>query len=329
MPVAVNLTRRAFVATTTASLGALVNAQSGSAYPSRPVRLVVVFPAGGGTDVAARIVSPKLAERLKQPVVVENKPGQGGGIGLDMVAKSPPDGYTLVLASSGGLTALPSLFKNLPFNPEKDFVPITTFGISPLVLVAGATSPFHSVRDIIAQAKKEPGKLTYGSGGNGTAPHLSGELFKAMTGTDIVHVPYKGSGPALVAVMGNEIPLAFADMATVRPLLGSGRLKAIGVLGKTRSTTAPDVPTLAESGLPGYESEGWFAILAPAGTPAAIANRLNAELVAILSSEEIRTRFATAALEPAYCKPAELAQLIKRDSDKWSKLIRANGITAE
>jgi tripartite-type tricarboxylate transporter receptor subunit TctC len=319
---------RALIAAT-ALVAGFAFAQGAGTFPNRPIRLVVVFPAGGGTDAAARIVAPKLAERLGQPVIVDNKPGMGGGIGLDLVAKSPADGYTLVLASSGGLTALPALYRNLPFNPQKDFAPISTFGISPLVLVAGASFPGNSVKDLIALAKKSPGKLAYGSGGNGTAPHLSGELFKAMTHTDILHVPYKGSGPALVGVMGGEIPLAFADMSTVRPQLGAGRLKAIGVLGSKRSTTAPEIPTLAESGLAGYESNGWFAVLAPAGTPTPIVNRINTELTAILASTEVRARFAAAGLETAYSTPAELARMIRTDSAKWGKLIKDLGITAE
>jgi tripartite-type tricarboxylate transporter receptor subunit TctC len=321
------LSRRSVLAGLVGSFPALARSQ-GSSYPSKPIHLVVVFPPGGGTDAAARLVAPQLAQRLGQPIIVENKPGQGGGIGLDYVAKSAPDGYTLVLASSGGLTALPSLYRKLPFNPEKDFVPISTFGISPLVLVAAPNFEASNVKDIVALARKQPGKLAYGSGGNGTAPHLSGELFKSMTGTDILHVPYKGSGPALVAVMSGEIPLTFSDMSTARPLILAGKVKAIAVLGKSRTSVAPQIPTMAEAGLPGYESEGWFGILAPAGTPQAIADRLSTELGAILSSPEVKAQFATAALEPTHCKPAELAQLIKRDSAKWSKIIVDNRISA-
>lgn len=323
-----HINRRTMLAGAATCFTGLASAQA-PVYPNKPIRLVVVFPPGGGTDAAARLVAPKLAERLGQPVIVENKPGQGGGIGLDYVAKSAPDGHTLVLASSGGLTALPSLYKKLPFSPEKDFVPISTFGISPLVLVAAPNFQASNIKELIALAKKQPGVLAYGTGGNGTAPHLSGELFKSMSGTDILHVPYKGSGPALVAVMSGELPLTFSDMSTAKPQITAGKVKAIAVLSKSRTSVAPDIPTIAESGLPGYESEGWFAVLAPAGTPVGIANQLSTEFGAILSSADVKARFALAALESTHCRPAELAQLIKRDSAKWSRLITELKITAD
>ncbi|NPC58291.1 tripartite tricarboxylate transporter substrate binding protein [Caenimonas sp. S4] len=304
-------------------------AQRDAAYPTRPIRLVVVFPPGGGTDVAARIVAPKLAERLGQPVIVDNKPGMGGGIGIDYVVKSPADGYTLVLASSGGLTALPHLYKKLPFNPQTDLAPISTFCVSPLVLVAGPGFQGKNVRDLIALAKQNPGKIAYGSGGNGTATHLAGELFEAMSKTDLLHIPYKGSGPALVAAIGGETALVFGDMGTVRPHLASGRLRALAVLGKSRTSTAPEIPTLAEAGLPGYEAEGWFAVMAPAGTPDAIVNKLNAALVSVLDSTEVKARLSTAALETAFSTPAELRKKMEKDSAKWGKLIREYNIVAD
>lgn len=303
--------------------------QDTAQYPSRLIRLVVGFPAGGGTDVAARIVAPKLGERLGQTVIVDNKPGMGGGIGIDTVAKSPPDGYTLVLASSGGLTALPHLYRNLPYRPDKDLEPISTFCVSPLVLVAGPAFQGKSVKDVIALAKREPGRLAYGSGGVGTATHLAGELFKAVSKTELLHVPYKGSGPALVAAIGGDIPLVFGDMGSVRPHLASGRLRALGVLGKSRTPTAPDIPTVAEAGLPGYDAEGWFAVLAPAGTPAGIVQKLNAALVAILDSTEVKARLSTSALETSFSTPEELRQKILKDSAKWGKLIRDYNIVAE
>lgn len=298
-------------------------------YPSKPIRLVVTFPAGGSSDAAARLVAPKLSERLGQPVIVDNKPGAGGGIGLDLVAKSPADGYTIVLASAGGLTANPSLYKNLPYSPAKDFAPITLFGTSPFVLVATSQLTANSAKEVIALARKEPGKLTYASGGNGTAMHLSGELLKSMTNTNMTHVPYRGSAPALLAVMAGDTSLAIADIATIQPQLKSGRMKVIGVLGKDRSSLAPAMPTLAESGIPGYESNGWFAVLAPAGTPAAIVARLNAELTAVLRSPEIHERFAAAGLEPLTSSPEELAQLMKAETLKWGKVIRDSGATVD
>ncbi|CAN5731540.1 tripartite tricarboxylate transporter substrate binding protein [soil metagenome] len=303
-------------------------ADTPSAFPSGPIRLIVIFPAGGGTDAAARLAAPKLAARLGQPVVVDNKPGMGGGIGMDAVAKAAPDGLALVLTSSGGLTALPSLYKKLPFDPEKDLAPVSMFGVSPLVIAVRSDFPASNVKELMALAKQKPGSLFYGSGGNGTAPHLAAELFKSMAGVDLVHVPYKGNGPAIVSLLGGEIPLVFSDMGTVRPYLGN-RLKLIGVLGNKRAASAPEVPTLAESGLPGYEAEGWFAVMAPAATPSRIVDRLNHELVAILSSPEARAQFAASGLEAVSSTPAELAQRIKEDTARWSQVIKTVGITVD
>ncbi|HSI59159.1 MAG TPA: tripartite tricarboxylate transporter substrate binding protein [Ideonella sp.] len=314
--------------------GALAAAQAGAclpavaqtpAFPSKPIRLVVTFPAGGSSDMAARIVAPKLAERLGQAVVVDNKPGAGGGLGLDLVAKSPADGYTLVLASAGGLTANPTLYKKLAYNPARDFAPISLFGTSPFVLVANAALPANSAKELVALARAQAGKLSYASGGNGTAMHLSGELLKSMTQTFIVHIPYRGSAPAVLAVMGGETQLAIADIASIQPQLKSGRLKVIGVMGKQRSDLAPEMPTLAESGVPGFDASGWFAVLAPAGTPPAVVQRLNTELVAVLKTAEVRERFATAGLEPLTSSPDELAQLMKTETVKWAKVIHDSG----
>ena len=299
------------------------------AWPTSPIRLVVTFPAGGSSDAAARIVAPRLAERLGQPVVVDNKPGAGGGLGLGQVAKAHADGYTIVLASAGGLTANPSLYKNLSYNPERDFAPITLFGTSPFVLVASAQLPATTITDVVALAKKEPGKLTYASGGSGTAMHLSGELLKAMTQTEITHVPYKGSAPAILAAMSGETSLAIADIATIQPQLKSGRIKVVGVLSKERSALAPEMATLAETGVPGYDASGWFAILAPAATPPAIVQKLNTELTAVLRSAEVRERFAAAGLEPLHSSPEELARLMRTEAVKWGKVIRDSRATVD
>lgn len=318
------LQRRAWLAAALAVLAGSAAAQA-PAWPAKPIRLVVTFPAGGSSDTAARLVAPKLAERLGQPVVVENKPGAGGGLGLELVAKSPADGYTLVLASAGGLTANPTLYKKLAYHPERDFAPVTLFGTSPFVLVAHSAVPANTTRELVALAKAQAGQLSYASGGNGTAMHLSAELFKSMTQTFIVHIPYRGSAPAVLAVMGGETQLAVADIASVQPQLKSGRMKVIGIMSRQRSPLAPELPTLAESGLPGFESSGWFAILAPAGTPAPIVSRLNAELVAVLKSPDLKERFASAGLEPLSSSPEELAQLMKTETVKWAKVIRESG----
>lgn len=294
-------------------------------WPLRPIRLVVTFPPGGSSDTAARIVAPKLAQRLGQPVVVDNRPGAGGGLGLDLVAKAPADGYTLVLASAGGLTANPTLYPNLPYNPGRDFAPITLFGTSPFVLVANPALPANNAKEVVALAKSQVGKLSYASGGSGTAMHLSGELLKSMTGSFILHVPYRGTAPAVMAVMAGETSLAIADIASIQPQLKSGRLKVIGVMSKERSTLAPNLPTLAESGIPGYDSSGWFAILAPAGTPAAVVTRLNTDITTVLRLPEIQERFSAAGLEPLTSTPEQLEQLIKTETVKWSRVIKASG----
>jgi tripartite-type tricarboxylate transporter receptor subunit TctC len=296
-----------------------------AAWPTKPIRLVVTFPPGGSSDAAARIVAPKLAERLGQPVVVDNKPGAGGGLGLELVAKAPADGYTIVLAAAGGLTANPSLYKSLNYDPVRDFAPVTLFGTSPFVLIANPSLPAKTVGEVLAMARQQPAKLSYASGGNGTAMHLSGELIKSMAGVHILHIPYRGSGPAMLSVMSGETQLAIVDIATVAGQLQSNKLKVLGVMGKQRSTLAPEYPTLNESGLKDFESSGWFAILAPAATPAAVVARLNAEITAVLRQPDVRERFATAGLEPLPSSSDELAQLIRGDTTKWAQVIKASG----
>ena len=307
----------------------LAQAAAPANWPSKPIRLVVTFPPGGSSDAAARLVAPRLSERLGQPVVIENKPGAGGGVGLEFVAKTPGDGYTIVLASAGGLTANPSLYKQLGYDPVKDFAPVTMFGTSPFVLMANPSLAAANVGDLIKLAKSQPGRLSYASGGNGTAMHLSGELLKSMGQVNIVHIPYRGSGPALTAVMAGDTQLAIADITTVAGQLKSGRIKVLGILSKERSALAPDLPTLNETGLRGFESAGWFAILAPAATPAAVVQRLNAEITTVLRSPEIRERFAAAGLEPLPSTPEELAALMKSETPKWARVIKESGATVD
>lgn len=298
-------------------------------WPSRPIRLVVTFPPGGSSDISARIVAPRLGERLGTQVLVDNKPGAGGGIGLEAVAKSPADGYTLVLASAGGLTANPSLYKKINYDPVKDFEPVTLFGTSPFVLVASSQLGVSTTADVLKMARAHPGQMSYASGGNGTAMHLSGELLKSMSGTHIVHIPYKGTNPAVLAAVSGETQLAIADIASVQQLAKGGRIKLIAVLGKQRSPLAPDVPTLDESGVPGYDSAGWFAILAPAGTPAAIVERLNTELNAVLRQPEVKSAFLAAGLEPLPSSSGELAALMRSETAKWAKVIKDSGASVE
>ena len=298
-------------------------------WPTRPIRLVVTFPPGGSTDTIARIVMPKLAERLGQPVIIDNRPGAGGSIGVDLVVKAVADGYTIVLAAAGALTVNVSLSKNPPYDPIRDLAPITMIGTSPFLLVANPSFPANSAKEIIALAEAKPGQITYASGGIGTAMHLSGELFRIMTGADLVHVPYKGSGPAVVAAAAGETALAFADITSALPLMKSGRVKPVGILSKQRSELAPDIPTFAESGIPGYESIGWFGLLGPAGLPAAVVSRINAETAAVMQLAEIRERLLNAALEPWVSTPEEFTRFMKAEIAKWAEVIKASGTKIE
>jgi tripartite-type tricarboxylate transporter receptor subunit TctC len=296
------------------------------AYPSKPVRMIVTFPPGGSTDTVARIFAPRLGERLGQPVVIENRPGAGGAIGIDATLKAPADGYTIVLAAAGALTIIVH-FPNRPaYDPAKDLAPITMIGTSPFLLVSHDET---TAKKVIDEAKANPGKLAYASGGNGTAMHLSGEMFKLMAGIDLVHVPFKGSGPAVTAAAQGQPPLAFADITSALPLLKSGRVKAVAVLSKERSSFLPEVPTLAESGVPGYEAIGWFGLLAPGGTPAPVVSRLAAETAAVMRQPDIKDKLAAAALEPWVTTPEEFLTFIRTETAKWGRVIRESGAKLE
>ena len=298
-------------------------------YPAKPVRLIVPFPPGGSTDTVARVLGPKLGERLGQPLIIDNRPGAGGSLGVELATKAAADGYTIVLAAAGALTVNVSLVKNPSFDPLKDLVPITLIGTSPFLLVADPSLPAATAREVIALAKAKPGQLTYASGGNGTAMHLSGELFKLMSGTDILHIPYKGSNPAVAAAASGQTSLAFADITSALSLMRAGRVKTIGVLSKERSALAPDIPTIAEAGLPGYESIGWFGFLAPAGTPAPIISRLNRDTIAVMQLREVRERMTSVALEPWPSTPEEFTVYMKAETAKWARVIKEARIAAE
>jgi len=320
--------RAALLGAAVAGLATLARAQA-PAWPAKPIRLVVTFAPGGSSDVAARIVAPRLAERLGQAVVIDNRPGAGGGVGLEFVARAVADGYTLVLASAGGLTANPSLYKQLNYDPVRDFAPITLFGTSPLVLLAHPSVAAANVGELLQLAKARPGRMSYASGGSGTAMHLSGELLKSMGQVHIVHVPYRGSGPALIAVVSGETQLAVADITTAAGQIKAGRVKVLGVMGRERTPLAPEFPTLNESGLRGFESQGWFAVLAPAATPAPLVQRLNLDITAILRSPETRERFSTAGLEPLPSTPEELAAMMRSETVKWARVIKESGATVD
>jgi tripartite-type tricarboxylate transporter receptor subunit TctC len=248
---------------------------------------------------------------------------------LDLAAKAPGDGYTIVLASAGGLTANPSLYSRLSYEPVRDFAPITLFGTSPFVLVSNPSLPVSSVADVLKLARAQPGRLSYASGGNGTAMHLSGELLKSMAQVRILHIPYRGSGPALLAVMAGETQLAIVDITTAASQIKSGRVKVLGVLSKNRSLMAPETPSLSESGIPGYDASGWFGILAPAATPAAIVQRLNTEITTVLRSPEVRERFVAAWLEPLPSSQEEMASIMKSETAKWARVIKESGATVD
>jgi tripartite-type tricarboxylate transporter receptor subunit TctC len=325
------LTRRTVLFAGAVALQALACAPLafGQTYPTKPIKIVVTFPAGGGADFVARAIAPKLSEALGQPVVIDNRAGANGGIGNEVVAKSPPDGYTLLLGAAGALAIAPHLYKNLPFDTLKDFEPICLVGSSPFVLTLGPSVPANSVSELTALAKAKPGTLNYGSSGTGGAPHLAGELYKSMTGVDIVHVPYKGLAPAITDLLGGQVQIVFADVGLVAQHVRAGKLKAIAVTGKQRSAALPDVPTMTEARVAGYQAGTWYGILAPAGTPSTIVNQLNAELVKILAMPEIRSQFAAQGIEPGGDKPDQFAALIRDDYAKWARVIKEANIKAE
>jgi tripartite-type tricarboxylate transporter receptor subunit TctC len=309
-------------------IGAVTLPAHAQTYPDRTIRIIVPFAPGGSTDIVARITSQKLSERLKQSVVIDSRGGGGGNIGSDMVAKAPPDGYTLLLGTVGSLTINPTLYKKMPYDPLRDLAPIGYFGSTPNILVVHPSLPPRSVRELIAFARSRPGQLNYGSGGTGGSIHLAAELFKSLAKVDMVHVPYKGSAPALIDLLGGQTQLMFATMPPALPHVKSGRLRALGVTGAQRSPLVPGLPTIAESGLPGYEITQWWALLGPPGLPPAIVTRLNSELNAILQQSDVKERFASEGAVTAPNTPEWLASFMKSEVAKWAKVVRASGATA-
>ncbi|HWE77800.1 MAG TPA: tripartite tricarboxylate transporter substrate binding protein, partial [Pseudolabrys sp.] len=288
-------------------------------YPSRPIRLIVPFAPGGGTDVLARIVGQRLSEKWGKAVIVENQPGASGSIGSKAVERAAPDGYTLVMASTGALMSLATFYdKNGPFDVNAHFSPVTLVADPPYVITASAKLPVKNVTDLIALAKSKPGQLTFGSSGVGAASHLSAELFQKEAGVEMLHVPYKGTGAAVTDLISGRIDIMFAPPQTVEPLVKAGKLKALATTGKTRSPLFPDLPTASESGLPGYEAVGWFGLLAPAHTPEAIVRKLNEATVEILKSPDVRERLAKLGAEPHPMTPDQYAKFITTDLKKWT-----------
>jgi tripartite-type tricarboxylate transporter receptor subunit TctC len=288
-------------------------------FPSKPVHIVVPFPPGGGADTLARIMEPRLAEIWAQPIVVENRPGASGHIGADLVAKSVPDGHTLLMSSTASLTE-----KNV-----NQFAPVSLVSASAYVVTANPGVAAANIRELIALARANPGKLTFGSSGTGAASHLAAELFKAMAGVDLLHVPYKGTGQALTDLLAGHVNLMFAPAQTVMPYVRAGKLRALAVTGSKRSETLPDLPTVGESGLPGYEAVGWFGLLAPAATPKAMVAKLSAEANRVLAMSDVREKMLGLGADPAGNTPEEFARFIRGDQAKWSKLMKEAGIQAE
>jgi tripartite-type tricarboxylate transporter receptor subunit TctC len=298
-------------------------------YPSRPIRVIVPFPPGGSTDILARTVFQQLGQKWKQSIIIDNRPGASGMIGTEMVARAEPDGYTLLMGSGGPLTINPALYAKLPYDPIKDFIPITVIAVVPNIVVANPSLPVHSIKELIALAKSEPGKLAFASTGNGTPGHLAGEMFKTMTGTDMLHVPYKGSAPSVSAVLGGEVALNFTTTPPVVPLVKSGKLRALAVTSSTRIPDLPDVPTMAESGLPGYEAISWFGVVAPRGTPDAIVKKLSADLVTVIDSAQVRKQILDTGSIPLANTPEQMEKMIADDTAKWARVIKESHIHLE
>lgn len=288
-------------------------------FPSKPVHLIVPFPPGGGADALARIMQPHLTRIWNQPVIIENKPGASGHIGADFVASSPADGYTLMMSSTASLTA-----KNV-----SQFAPVTLVSASPYVVVANPKVPASSIRELVDYAKKNPGKLTFGSSGTGAASHLSAELFKSMAGIDMLHVPYKGTGQAVTDLLAGQIDLLFAPAQSVMPHVQASKLKAFAVTSAKRSPTLPDLPSVAEAGVPAYEAIGWFGLLVAAATPSAIVEKLSADANKVLQDPDVKQRMMALGAEPSGNSPAQFAAFIRGDQAKWSKLMRERGIAPE
>ena len=297
----------------------------GQAYPNKPIKLVVPFPPGGPLDLAGRAIGQKLQETWGQPVVVDNRPGAGGNIGADAVAKSAPDGYTLVMGALSTHAVNPHLFAKMPYDALKDFAPVTLVAITPNVLVVNSAVPVNDVRELIALAKVSPGKLSFASGSNGSAGHLAGELFKTLAGIDIVHVPYKGGAPAMQDLLGGQVQFMFDNLANSTAQMKAGRLKAFAVTTAKRSALAPELPTMSEVGVAGFDISTWYGIMAPAGTPPDIVRKLNTEIVKILGSEDMREKLRAQGAEPAPMSPEEFAGFIRAEWTKYAKIVKDSG----
>jgi tripartite-type tricarboxylate transporter receptor subunit TctC len=315
----------ALAACLAASAGALAQAS----YPDRTVRIIVPFPPGGPADALARIVGERLATSFSKPFVVENRAGAGGNIGMEQGARAAPDGYTLILAPVGNLTVAPALYSKLPYDPARDFAPITVLASVPNVLIVNPSVPVKTVAELVALAKAKPASLNYASPGNGSIPHLAGEWFKRLAGVDIVHVPFNGVAPASTAVLSGEVQMFFAQSSTALPQWRAGKVVALGVATPKRIAAAPDLPTIAEQGFPGFDATSWYALVAPAGTPPAVIERLHAEIVRVLAEPDVREKIAGLGAEPVGNSPEEFAAMQRAEAARWTRVAREANIHAD
>lgn len=303
--------------------------QGASGYPSRPIRLIVPFPPGGSTDILARALGDKLAQGLGQPVVIDNRPGAAGSIGAEAAARAAPDGHTLMMGHLGTLAVNPAIYKSLPYDPVKSFAPVSLMAIVPSVLVVNPSLPVTSAAELIAYARAHPGKLAYGSAGNGSTSHLTTEYFKLVTGTDILHVPYKGVGPMLTDLVSGQLSVGLNGAPSVMMHINSRRLRALAVTSLKRLDALPQVPTLDEAGVRGFDASGWYGVVAPAGTPQAIVTRLNAEVGRAMQTPELRARLDSEGALPAAGTPEEFAALIRAEIARWETVLKRAGVQAQ
>ena len=311
------------------ALAAVVFDAHADGYPAKPIRFVVPYPAGGPLDTVARLLGQKVSESAKQPVIVDNKPGAGGNIGADAVAKAPPDGYTILMGAVATHAINPTLYASMPYDSVRDFAPVTQVASTPNVLVVHPAVPASTVREFIAYAKSNPGKLNFGSGSTGSAGHLAGELFKSMAGVDMTHVPYKGAAPAMNDLIGGQIQLMFDNLASSLAQVRGGKIRALAVTTAQRSALAPELPTIAESGLPGFDISTWFGVFVPAGTPREVVDRLHAEFAKALAAPDIREKMLNLGAEPVASRPEEFAAYIRAEADKYARVIKASGARAD
>lgn len=309
-------------------LGVIQNAAWAQNYPTKPIRLIVPFPPGGTTDVVARLMAQKITDAWGQQVVVDNRPGAGGTIGTELAAKSPPDGYTLLMGSITTHAVNPALYSKLNFDPVKDFAPVGLIVSSPQLLAVHPSVPAKSAREFIALARKSPGKLNYASAGAGTSPHLTFELFKSVAGVDLVHVPYRGTGPAITELVGGQVQAMITGVVALMPHVKSGRLRGLAVTSAKRVSALPQLPTLQEEGLAGFNVSSWFGFFAPARTSPKIVDRLNGEIARILADPEVAKRLTDQGADPAPMKPGEFAAYVKSEMERWGKVVRETGARA-